>query len=66
MNFEDLKTPELQDKLMSIKTTDELLALAKEEGVELTDDQIEAISGGWTTDDTSNRNDLTHRALPIY
>ena len=66
MNFEDLKNPELQGKLMSIKTSDELLALAKEEGVELTDDQLEAISGGWATDDANNRDELMHRALPIY
>ena len=66
MNFEDLKNPELQGKLMSIKTNDELLALAKEEGIELTDDQIEAVSGGWGTDNVSDRNDLTHYVAPIY
>ena len=46
MNFEDLKNPELQDKLKSVKTADELIELAKEEGVELTDEQVERISGG--------------------
>ena len=46
MNFEDLKNPELQEKLKSANTPDELVALAKEEGLELTDDQLEAMSGG--------------------
>ena len=46
MNFEDLKNPELQEKLKACKTPEELVALAKEDGIELTDDQLEAISGG--------------------
>ena len=46
MNFEDLKNPELQEKLRSVKTVDELVALAKEEGLELTDEQLEAVAGG--------------------
>ena len=46
MNFEDLKDPEFQEKLKSAATAEELVALAKSEGVELTDDQIEAIAGG--------------------
>lgn len=46
MNFEDLKSPELLEKLKSAKTADELVALAKEEGVDLSDEQLEAFSGG--------------------
>ncbi|MDO4404734.1 MAG: Nif11-like leader peptide family natural product precursor [Atopobiaceae bacterium] len=46
MNFEDLKNPELQEKLKSAKNVDELVALAKEEGVDLSDKQLEALSGG--------------------
>ena len=46
MNIDDLKNPELQEKLKACKTTEELVALAKEEGVELSDEQIEVISGG--------------------
>ena len=44
MNFEDLKNPELQEKLKAAKTPDELVALAKEEGVALNGEQIGAIS----------------------
>ena len=46
MNFEDLKNPELQEKLKSAKTADELVELVKAEGMELTDEQLEAIAGG--------------------
>lgn len=46
MNFEDLKNPELQEKLKAAKTAEELVALAKEHGVELSDEQLEAMSGG--------------------
>ena len=46
MNFEDLKNPELQEKLKAAKTADELVELAQEHGMELTDEQVGAISGG--------------------
>ena len=46
MNFEDLKNPEIQDKLKSANTVEELVALAKEEGAELSDEQLDAVSGG--------------------
>jgi len=36
MNFEDL-TPELQEKVKAYKTPEEIFALAKEEGYELSD-----------------------------
>ena len=46
MKFEDMKSPEFQSKLQEVKSVEELVSLAKEEGVELTDQQIERISGG--------------------
>lgn len=46
MTFEEL-TPELKEKAQSCKTSDELLALAKNEGYDLSDDELEAVSGGW-------------------
>ena len=46
MNLEDLKNPELQEKLRSAKNAEELVALAKEKGLELTNDQLEGLSGG--------------------
>ena len=49
MNIEDL-TPELKEKVLGCKTPEELLALAKEEGYELSDEELQSITGG----------DLTH------
>ena len=45
MEFKDL-TPEQQEKAKACKTANELIALANEEGVELSNEQLEAISGG--------------------
>ena len=46
MNFEDLKNPEFQEKLMSAKSAADLVELAKAQGVELTDEQLDAVAGG--------------------
>jgi hypothetical protein len=45
-------TPEQRARAKQCKTAEELLALAKEEGYELTDDELEGISGGdfWDQD----------------
>ena len=49
MEFKDL-TDEQKEKVRAAKSSEELAAIAREEGVELTDDQLEAISGGeWYT-----------------
>lgn len=45
MNFEDL-SPELQEKVKACQSGEELAKLAQEEGYELTDEQLEAVSGG--------------------
>lgn len=45
MNFEDL-TSEQMEKAKACKTPDELASLAEEEGIELSDEQLEAMSGG--------------------
>ena len=45
MDFENL-SPELLEKAKACKTTEEMFALAKEEGVELGEEELEAISGG--------------------
>ena len=39
-------TPELIEKAKQCTTAEELLALAKEEGIELDEQQLEAVSGG--------------------
>ena len=45
MEFNDL-TPEQKKKLDACKSPEEVLALAKEEGVELTEEQLDQITGG--------------------
>lgn len=46
MKFEDL-TPEQQEKARAAKSPEDILALAKEEGYNLSDEELAAISGGW-------------------
>ncbi len=50
MKFEDL-TPEQQERAKECKTSEEILALAKEIGYELSEEEIDAISGGVHWDD---------------
>lgn len=53
MTFEDL-SPELREKALLCKTPEDLVQLAKDEGIELSDEQIDAVSGGiiWDCDYT--------------
>jgi len=53
MNFENL-TPEQQEKARACKTPEEILALAKAEGYELSDEELEGVSGGWCHDYCDN------------
>ena len=46
MNFEDL-TAQQKEKALACKMPEELVKFAKEEGIELTDEQLDSISGGW-------------------
>ena len=43
--FEDL-TPELQEKARNCKNNEELLELAKKEGIQLSDEELQQIAGG--------------------
>ena len=49
-------------KVKECKSEEDLLALAKQEGIELTDEQLEAVSGGICTED-EKKNDKTHRKI---
>ena len=51
MKFEDL-APEQKAKALECKTPEVLLAMAKEEGYSLTDEQLESMSGGWDSCDS--------------
>jgi len=45
MNFDEL-TPEQQERIQACTTPEEVFALAREQGHELTEEEIDAISGG--------------------
>ena len=45
MEFKDL-TPEQQDKIRACNTPEEILDLAKLEGIELSEEQLEQVAGG--------------------
>lgn len=45
MNYEDL-TPEQKEDLRACETPEEILALAKEAGYELSDEELQRLSGG--------------------
>jgi bacteriocin-like protein len=46
-------SPEIMEKARACKDAQELAHLAESEGIELSDDQLEAISGGaWCSDHT--------------
>lgn len=46
MNYDDAISPELKEKLKGCESVEELSALIKGEGLELTDEQMDAIVGG--------------------
>lgn len=47
MNIDDMDlSPELREKARACKTPEEMLALVKEEGFELSDEQLQDVSGG--------------------
>lgn len=49
MSFENTQDPEFLEKLKSAKTAEELMGSAKEEGIEFSDEQLQAIAGGYYT-----------------
>ena len=57
MDLENMDiSPELREKAKACKTPEELLALAKKEGYKLSDEEMQAVSGGgWTCDDSCSR-----------
>ena len=57
-------------KIRECKNTEEVLAIAKEEGIELNDEQLEAVSGGACTKETircpnCGSTNITKRAVGV-
>ena len=67
MTFEEL-SPDLQEKAKACTTTEDILALAKAEGYDITDDELATISGGlWCGEDCSAHSSCEHEdCLYIY
>ena len=55
MDFNEL-TDEQKKKMLSANTSEELLALIESEGIELTDEELESVSGGkiWGNDSSND------------
>ena len=49
-------TKEQIAKVKACKNGEELLKLAKEEGIELSNEQLEAVNGGVCSNDSDNKN----------
>ena len=55
-----------EDQIAKVKACDDvhdLLQLAKDEGVELTEEQLNAISGGVCSEDSDDKRKNTHRKI---
>lgn len=46
MDYENL-SQELKEKIKSCESPEDVLALAKEEGYDLSDEELEGVAGGW-------------------
>ena len=64
MEFKDL-TPEQQKKARECKTQEEILKLASEEGYDLSDEELEGVSGGWSCE-AWDCHGLKHRQCNDY
>ena len=57
MDFKDI-SPEQREKVKACQTPEELLALAKKEGYKLSEEELEAVSGGrWSCSSFGERSD---------
>ena len=70
MDFDNL-TPELKKKALACKTPEELFELAKSEGMELTQEQLDSISGAGDTiwyscDDKACPTYCARKDMPSY
>ena len=65
MDFKDMDiSPELREKAKACTTPEELMALAKSEGYKLTEQDLEAVSGGgWNSCGSNSENDNCGKAF---
>lgn len=65
MKFEDL-TPEQKEKAFACKSPEEILNLAKEAGYELSDEELEGVSGGWGDSSCTDKNECHDYCYRLY
>lgn len=58
-------SPEQIEKVKACKSSDELLQIARDEGVQLTDEQLNAVSGGSCSDDDDDKKDSDEKHRKI-
>lgn len=66
MDYENLKDPELQEKLKAAKTVGELAEFARTQGVDLSDEDLKAITGGSDWYDASDWGECDEDDCPSY
>ena len=66
MDFKDMDiSPELRNKAKSCTSPEELLELAKREGYKLSEEELEAVSGGgWRSSYGDSREDVDRSLVP--
>lgn len=64
MDFDNL-TEEQKAKALACQTPEEILALAQEEGYELSDEELEGVSGGWSAEEC-NDDDCRYRTCGTF
>ena len=63
MKFEDA-SPELREKAQACKTTEDIVRLAEESGYELSDAELDVVSGGGWICDLCSDFSPTHHGQP--
>ena len=66
MDYDALKDPEFQEKLKGAKTAQELAELVRTQGIDLSDEDLQAISGGSDWYDASEWGDCESDDCPSY
>ena len=59
MNYEDLKNPEFQERLRACSSPKELVEVVREQGVGLSDEQLEQVAGGNVWEDEVTCYEIT-------
>ena len=65
MNFADIPD-DIRERALACKSPEELLSLAKEEGYELSDEDLDAVNGGGDWDDRSSPHGSSQKNVVLH